>query len=313
MRISFALLALVVAPGAIAQSAPAEKMKACEGPLSPKWTQCVGMHTFSWGHRFEGAWKDGKMHGVGKLYSETGALLQSGLWENGVHQIGNPPQTPKPPDTPASVNFNTCLTPTYPPGAQRSNAQGDTHIEYTLGPDGKISEAKITKSSGDSDTHKLLDLLALDAVKACTGTPQIRDGLPVQFSGAVNYTWRLTGPDHTDKTKAASRVTAKIDFNACERPEYTTAARRAETQGTVVVIYTIGIDGRVTEAHVERSSGPTREHKQLDRASLEAVKACRGTPAIENGVAVPSSGRTQFIWSLSKPVPRAAPFNPDLI
>lgn len=313
MRNSIAVLLIATTQAAHAQAVTAERLTPCEGPLSPRWTQCVGMHTFSWGHRYEGAWKDGKMHGEGKLYSETGALLQSGLWENGVHQAVKTPQIPKPPDAPASVSFNTCLKPTYPPGAQRSNAQGDTHIEYTLGPDGKISEAKITKSSGDSDTHKLLDLLALDAVKACTGTPQIRDGLPVQFSGAVNYTWRLTGSDHTDKTKAASRVMAKIDFNACEKPEYTTAARRAQTQGTVVVIYTIGIDGRVTEAHVERSSGPTREHKQLDRASLEAVKACRGIPATENGVAVPSSGRTQFVWSLSKPVPRAAPFNPDLI
>lgn len=80
----------------------------------------------------------------------------------------------------------------------------------------------------------------------------------------------------------------------------------------MVVMYTMEIDGRIIEASVERSSGPTREHKQLDRGTLEAVKACRGVPTTVNGTAVRTSGRVEYLWKLSLPVPRAEPFNPDL-
>ena len=105
----------------------------------------------------------------------------------------------------------------------------------------------------------------------------------MQFSGAVNYTWRLTGPERSDKQSSAATVVGKIDFNLCEKPVGTTAARRSGTQGTVVIIYTMEVDGRITDAMVERSSGRTREHKQLDRATLEAVKACKGIPTTVNG------------------------------
>ena len=72
----------------------------------------------------------------------------------------------------------------------------------------------------------------------------------MQFSGAVNYTWRLTGPERSDKPSSAATVVGKIDFNLCEKPVGTTAARRSETQGTVVIIYTMEVDGRITDAVV---------------------------------------------------------------
>ena len=95
-----------------------------------------------------------------------------------------------------------------------------------------------------------------------------------------------------------ARVAPMLNFNACEKPEYTTAARRAEASGTVVVIYTMEIDGRITEASVEKSSGPTREHKQLDRATLEAVRACKGRPGMVDGKPERLSGRVEYVWKL---------------
>ena len=89
-----------------------------------------------------------------------------------------------------------------------------------------------------------------------------------------------------------------LNFNACEKPEYTTAARRAEATGSVIVIYTMETDGRITEASVEKSSGPTREHKQLDRATLEAVKNCRGRPGMVDGKPEKLSGRVEYVWKL---------------
>jgi protein TonB len=95
-----------------------------------------------------------------------------------------------------------------------------------------------------------------------------------------------------------ARVAPQLNFNACEKPEYTTAARRSEAQGTVVVLYTMDVDGRITEASVEKSSGPTREHKQLDRATLEAVKACKGRPGMVDGKPERLSGRVEYVWKL---------------
>ena len=93
------------------------------------------------------------------------------------------------------------------------------------------------------------------------------------------------------------RTEPKIDFaRACERPEYPRAARAAETTGSTLIHYTMNTSGVIAEATVERSSGPTREHKQLDRLALEAVKACKGTPGTLDGKPEKLSGRIQYDW-----------------
>jgi protein TonB len=95
------------------------------------------------------------------------------------------------------------------------------------------------------------------------------------------------------------RVPPKIDFaGACEKPEYSAAARRAEATGTVVVVYTADTTGTITDATVEKSAGPTREHKMLDRATLEAVKACKVVPGTLDGKPEKLSGRVTYVWRL---------------
>ena len=95
------------------------------------------------------------------------------------------------------------------------------------------------------------------------------------------------------------RVPPKIDFaNACDRPEYPTPARRAEATGTVVVVYTADTSGVITEATVEKSAGPSREQKMLDRATLEAVKACKVVPGTVDGKPEKLSGRVTYVWRL---------------
>ena len=95
------------------------------------------------------------------------------------------------------------------------------------------------------------------------------------------------------------RVPPKIDFaNACERPAYPMPARRAEATGTVVVLYTADTHGVITEATVERSAGPSREHKMLDRATLEAVKGCKVVPGTVDGKPETLTGRVTYVWRL---------------
>lgn len=276
----------------------------CEGPLSIKWNVCVGVHTFSWGHRYEGEWLEGKMHGAGRLYSANGELLQAGVWINGIFQTTSNQAVQRRQDIPFSIDFNKCLKPGYPPGAVRAGTQGDTEVEYRVSKDGKIISAKVIKPSGDTETHKILDLLAADAVKACTGSPEIKEGVPVEAIGKVLYSWRLPEQVSTVGTSASLPKTSTetvfkpggLDFKKCEKPEYTTAATRAGVGGTVVVGYVLGIDGRVEEASIEESSGEKREHKQLDRATLAAVKACIGTPTVIDGTPLKTFGRVRYEW-----------------
>lgn len=89
-----------------------------------------------------------------------------------------------------------------------------------------------------------------------------------------------------------------LDFNRCEKPEYNAAARRAEAQGITVVVYTMDIDGRIADARIERSSGPTREHRMLDNLTLAAVKACRGRPGTIDGKPQRLTSRVEYVWKL---------------
>jgi protein TonB len=60
-------------------------------------------------------------------------------------------------------------------------------------------------------------------------------------------------------------------------PVYPAAARAARVTGVVLVEAVIGLDGRVRDARVLRSS------PLLDRAALDAVREWRYTPARLNG------------------------------
>ncbi len=96
------------------------------------------------------------------------------------------------------------------------------------------------------------------------------------------------------------RTAPKLDFNACEKPEYNAAARRANAQGTVVVTYTMDTSGKISEAQIEKSSGLSREHRILDRMTLDAVLACKGTPGTVGGKPEKLSGRIEYVWKLTE-------------
>ncbi len=96
------------------------------------------------------------------------------------------------------------------------------------------------------------------------------------------------------------RTEPSLNFNVCTKPEYTAAAYRAEVEGVVTVSFTMETDGSITNARVERSAGPTREHKQLDRATLEAVQACKGRPGTLDGHPERLSSQVSYRWSLER-------------
>ena len=58
-------------------------------------------------------------------------------------------------------------------------------------------------------------------------------------------------------------------------------------------------NGAISEARVDKSSGMSREHKMLDRMTLEAVQACKGTPGTVDGKPEKLTGRIEYVWKLT--------------
>ncbi len=98
---------------------------------------------------------------------------------------------------------------------------------------------------------------------------------------------------------APVRTEPKLDFNVCDKPEYNAAARRAEAQGAVTVVYTMETNGTITNATVEKSAGPSREHKMLDRLTLDAVTACKGRPGTLDGKPEKLTSRVTYVWKIT--------------
>ena len=74
--------------------------------------------------------------------------------------------------------------PVYPAIAQSARVAGLVTIEATIGPDGRVSDAKIVRSI------PLLDQSALDAVRQWEYTPTLLNGVPVPvvLTVSVNFT-----------------------------------------------------------------------------------------------------------------------------
>jgi protein TonB len=80
----------------------------------------------------------------------------------------------------------------------------------------------------------------------------------------------------------------------CQKPEYPSASRRAEEEGTVQLKFLVGVDGRVLQAEVEKTSGFPR----LDEAARQALSRCQFKPGTLDGKPVESSTGLKYTWRL---------------
>ena len=78
------------------------------------------------------------------------------------------------------------------------------------------------------------------------------------------------------------------------KPNYPSAARKAGVEGTVTVGLVIEVDGRVSSAWVESSSG----NGELDQAAVSAVQRWKFVPAKSNGQAITAQSRVPVSFRL---------------
>ena len=90
------------------------------------------------------------------------------------------------------------------------------------------------------------------------------------------------------------RTAPVVNQANCAKPEYPSASRRLEEEGTVSLKFLVGEDGRVVQSTIEKSSGYSR----LDEAARAGLSKCQFRPATEDGRPVQGWASMKYTWRL---------------
>jgi protein TonB len=90
------------------------------------------------------------------------------------------------------------------------------------------------------------------------------------------------------------RTAVLADANGCALPQYPASAARNGETGTTTLALLVGVDGRVSSARIEQSSGS----RVLDKAALNALSLCKFKPATNNGTPEAGWGKLAYDWKL---------------
>lgn len=83
------------------------------------------------------------------------------------------------------------------------------------------------------------------------------------------------------------------------KPEYPAAAIKAEATGTTAIRFTVDASGKLANAEVVRPSGPSREHRLLDRTAVSALSGCSFRAGRDaNGNPVGAAFTIEYVWKL---------------
>ncbi|MDQ1830761.1 energy transducer TonB [Massilia scottii] len=90
------------------------------------------------------------------------------------------------------------------------------------------------------------------------------------------------------------RIPAVADFNTCAKPEFPKASLRNEETGTVTLSFLIGVDGRVADSKIVKSSG----FRDLDKAAQAGISKCKFKPTMVDGKPEQAWMQMQYVWTL---------------
>lgn len=91
-----------------------------------------------------------------------------------------------------------------------------------------------------------------------------------------------------------ARTPASVSAAQCDKPDYPTASRRMEEEGTVSLRFLVGVDGKVIQSEIEKSSG----FKRLDEAARAGLSKCRFQPATVDGRPEQAWASMKYTWRL---------------
>jgi TonB family protein len=218
------------------------------------------------------------------------------------------PITPENP-LPRRLSF---VTPLYPSEAAGSGLALTLTVKATLGPQGRVDEARVTgyrlESPGTPGIAVLVELrpvfakAATDAVRQwiydSPADPPISLYVQVKFvpDAESSIVWHDALPPPVATAVASAALppppaipgAIRVGGNIAPpkkikdvKPVYPPIAASAKVTGIVIIEATIGADGRVVDARVVRSI------PLLDQAAVDAVRQWEFTPTLLNGVPTP--------------------------
>ena len=94
-------------------------------------------------------------------------------------------------------------------------------------------------------------------------------------------------------TVFAAEVPASFDPSKC-KAEYPKASLMNEEQGTTSMSFLINPDGSVADSKLEKTSG----FKNLDKAALKSLAACKFKPGTKDGAAAQTWTKVDYAWKL---------------
>jgi len=104
----------------------------------------------------------------------------------------------------------------------------------------------------------------------------------------------ITACAQAPQAPASEATKPLVDFASCSKPEYPAEAFANKVQGTSSLHFLIGVDGKVVESRISRSSGD----RSLDEAARVAIAKCTFGPAVLNGKPQQAWVPVQYVWSI---------------
>lgn len=94
-------------------------------------------------------------------------------------------------------------------------------------------------------------------------------------------------------TVGAAEVPAVFEPAKC-KADYPKASLMNEEQGTVSASFLVNADGSVADSKLDKTSG----FKNLDKAALKAISACKFKPGTKDGAPAQTWSKVDYAWKL---------------
>jgi TonB family protein len=113
-------------------------------------------------------------------------------------------------------------------------------------------------------------------------------------SSTIKVPIQIDPPSTSIEVPQRVRISASVIASTCERPEYPSASKKLDEEGTVYLKFLVDAEGKVIQSEIERSSGYVR----LDEAALNGLSRCKFKPATEDGRPEQAWTSMKFTWRL---------------
>ena len=153
------------------------------------------------------------------------------------------------------------------------------------------SQAQLTMTANGGNLMNRIKRLVRPEVKT-TAWNSLIPTISLLFASMAFYA-HAEVPAASATTETAP-VKAIINFASCTKPEYPQQALKDKQQGMVSFAFSINTQGVITQSKIEKSSG----YPLLDNAALTALNKCTFQPARNNGKAISTWAKVDYVWKL---------------